>query len=138
MGHELEYFDIDNTDKREYLVGKLTQKVINLLKLPTIETDILISKDRIKYTLKHEPEFDSYEQYKECFEMIPDIIATPDYVAIHPNGESIEYIKQLSKLVLVAVRIKSGERLWVSSFFTISRAKLNLYIRQGTAKRFSK
>ena len=134
----MEYFNIDNIDKREYLVGKLTQKVINLLKLPTIETDILISKDRIKYTLKHEPEFDSYEQYKECFEMTPDIIATPDYVAVHPNGESIEYIKQLNKLVLVAVRIKSGERLWVSSFFTITRAKLNLYIRQGTAKRVPK
>ncbi|MCL2628509.1 MAG: PBECR2 nuclease fold domain-containing protein [Oscillospiraceae bacterium] len=134
----MEYFDIDNLYKRNYLVGRLTEKVINLLKLATIETDILISKDKIKYTLKHEPDFESYEQYKKCFEMTPDIIANPDYVALHPSGESIEYIKQLDKTVLLAVRIKSGECMWVSSFFPITRAKLNVYIREGTAKRVSK
>jgi len=134
----MEYFNINNLNKNSYLVGRLTQDVINILKLPTIETDIFISKDKIKYTKKHEQDFNSYEQYKKCFEMTPDILKTPDYIALHPNGDSIEYIKQLDKTVLLAVRIKSGERLWVSSFFPISRAKLNLYIREGTAKRFSK
>ncbi|MCL2629032.1 MAG: PBECR2 nuclease fold domain-containing protein [Oscillospiraceae bacterium] len=134
----MEYFNIDNLHKRNYLVGRLTQKVINLLRLTLIETDILISKDKIRYTLKHAEDFKSYEQYKKCFEMTPDIITNPDYVALHPNGESIEYIKQVDDLVLLAVRIKAGEHLWVSSFFPITRAKLNKYIKEGTAKRFSK
>jgi hypothetical protein len=135
----VEYFDIDNIDKKFYNVGSLSSDVVNLLGLnSTVNTPILFSDDKIKYTLKHSHEFDSYEQYKACVEAIPDIISNPDYIAKHPNGESIEYIKTLDKLVLVAIRIKQSGNLWVKSFYPITQAKLQLYIDDGTVKKIAK
>jgi len=128
-------FDIENLKKSVYEVGVLSRDVINLLNLSLDEMPILFGDDRIKYVSKHAHEFPSYKVYKDCLESIHTIISEPDYVALHPKGQSIEYIKQLDELVLVAVRIKSVGSLWVRSFYPITKSKLNRYISEGTAQK---
>jgi hypothetical protein len=133
----LDLFDINSLDKRVYEVGYLCQEVIDLLGLDVKEMPILLSNDKIKYISKHADEFTSYEAYKKCTESIHDIILYPDYVALHPNGKSIEYIKQMDELVISAVRIKSSGNLWVKTLYPITQAKLNRYIQSGNAKKCS-
>ncbi|QUH29568.1 PBECR3 domain-containing polyvalent protein [Vallitalea guaymasensis] len=132
----IERFDIDKLDKKAYIIGKLNKKTIDLLKLHIDETDIIIGEDKIRYTLKHKNEFKDDEEYKRCIELAPDIIANPDYIGMHPNKKSIEYIKILDKTLVVAVRIKPKGVLWVKTIFTITTDKLEKYIRSGSLKRY--
>lgn len=128
-----EKFNIDEIDKRVYNLGRLTDEVIDLLGLDLEPTSICISDDKIEYTKKHEHKFKSYKTYKRCVEEAPNIIEQPDYVALHPNGNSIEYIKKIDEVMLIAVRLKKSGNLWVKSIFPISESKMNLYIKAGTA-----
>lgn len=69
-------------------VGHIPQYIIDsiLEKFPEFElqlssdTDILFWKDRIKHTERHKKDFASEEEYKLCFEQIPDIIQHPDFI----------------------------------------------------------
>lgn len=131
----MEKFDINNITKNSYHIGMLTKKVIDTLGLSLKETKILLGQDKIKYTEKHKHKFKNFDEYKKHIELTPDIIANPDYVALHPNGKSIEYIKRINEIMLIAVRVKPHGFLWVKSVFPISEAKLNVYIESGTAKK---
>ena len=131
-------FNIDNLDKKIYHVGILTDEVIQLLGLNLNSTNIAFSEDKIRYAEKHADKFESYEQYKYYIESTPDIISNPDYVALHPSGKSIEYIKCVDEILLVAVRVRQHGHLWVKSFYPITQSKLDLYIKVGTAKPFKK
>lgn len=130
-----ENFDIDNIEKEKYLVGKLTEDINCLLELNLGEKLIYISNDKIEYTQKHSHKFNSYNEYKTCIESTPSIVQYPDYVAVHPTGQSIEFIKRINEIMLVAVRIKPHGNLWVKSVFPITEAKLNKYIDSGTVKK---
>lgn len=132
----VEKFDLDNINKNTYHIGNLNKKVIELLNLHIQEnTKIIIGQDKIKYTEKHKHKFSSYDEYKKHIEMTPEIINSPDYVALHPNGESIEFIKIIDEIILVAVRVRQHGNLWVKSVFPITQAKLDIYIKSGTAKK---
>ncbi|MFL0194425.1 hypothetical protein ACJDU8_02390 [Clostridium sp. WILCCON 0269] len=133
-----ERFDIDNITKKNYDVGILGDDVISQFDLKISKRKIYFSNDKILYTKKHAYKFKNIKEYKKCVEATPDIIKNPDYIAMHPNGKSIEYIKKIDSIVLVAVRIKPYGDLWVKSVFPITQAKLDLYIKSGTAKKFKK
>lgn len=121
-----------NAGKKSIIVGKLTQNVINLLQIQHAPSDIVIWSDRYQHISKHEGNFKSLQSFQKCFNSIPEIIFDPDYVAKHPSLDSIEYIKQIDELVLVAVRIKKG-KLAVKTMFPLTNSKLNDYINSGTA-----
>lgn len=131
----MDKIDINNINKKVYEVGILKKDVIELFNLELDEKIICFSDDKIAYTAKHKHKFDNEEQYKTCIESTPDIINNPDYIALHPNRQSIEYIKQIDKLILVAVRVKRNGNLWVKSVYPITQAKLDLYINSKTAKK---
>ena len=127
--------DIDNINKKVYHVGVLTPEIINILSLDIQSANICISDDKITYTKKHESKFKDYSEYKKCIEETSNIIANPDYVAVHPNGNSIEYIKKIDQVMLVAVRVKNAGTLWIKSIFPITESKLAVYIKTGSAKK---
>ncbi len=129
-----EKFDINNINKNVYNIGKLTSDIIEILDIELNEADILISDDKIKYTEKHISDYENYQQYKEMTEKAPEIIAKPDYVGVHPKGQSIEFIKKLDKNILVAVRISNKNNMWVKSIYPITDSKLNIYIKSGRVK----
>ncbi|CDX02958.1 hypothetical protein DesLBE_4632 [Desulfitobacterium sp. LBE] len=132
----MEKFNLENINKNSYHIGNLNKKIIELLNLNIQEnTKIIIGQDKIKYTEKHKHKFASYDEYKQHIEMAPEIVASPDYVALHPNGESIEFIKMVDEIILVAVRVRQHGNLWVKSIFPITQSKLEIYIKSGTAKK---
>lgn len=127
--------NINNIGTAPQHVGRLSKTVIDEFGLPLAEKDILIWGDRIQYIEKHKNDFSSEEAYKKHIEAMPDIIDNPDYVGIHPNKKSLEYIKRLDELVLVAVRIKLKGNLVVRSAYPIKETKLDAYINSGRVKK---
>ena len=114
-------------------IGILREKAIQLLGLNRSEANILISSDKPKYIEKH---FIDKTDLDLHISLIPGIIEKPDYVALHPNGTSVEYIKIMDEIVLIAVRLNRNNTLWFKTMFKITPAKLQVYIDSGTAKKY--
>ncbi|MBP1926862.1 hypothetical protein J2Z76_002732 [Sedimentibacter acidaminivorans] len=133
-----EKFDIDNVVENVYELGLLKLSIIELLGIEAQESKILISKDKITYTKKHCKDYSCYDEFKLHTEAAPEIIESPDYVGIHPKGDSIVFIKEISKNVLVAVRLSNTDKKWVKTIYPITDAKLNNYIRSGRLKKVDK
>lgn len=127
--------DISNMENKPYTIGRVTNDVIELLGLAMEERDIVIWGDRISHIERHKKDFEDEINYHTHIELIPDIIANPDFVSVHPNGQSIEYIKKIDEIVLVAVRIKVKGRLALRTAYPIKQTKLDSYIESGRAKR---
>lgn len=108
------------------IIGRLNFRVISLLNLNIAEDDIFLNSKRKQHMKKHINEFSNFE---DTYNKINLIISKPDYVGLHPNGKSIEYIKNIDGNVLVAVRI--GDKLTVRTMYVITQNKLNNYINAG-------
>lgn len=120
------------------IVGKLASDVISMLGLSVEPCDIVMWEDRYQYIQKHKNDFQSEENFYSCVKKIPDVIADPDYIALHPTKNSIEYIKQIDELFIVAVRLKKTGNLAFRTAFPLTQKQLQDYIKSGTAKKMSK
>jgi len=123
----------EGMDNIPYKIGTLTKEVIELLDLSLQETDIIMWGDRIEHIEKHKEDFDDVEKYKSHMELIPQIISAPDYVSIHPKGNTIEYIKKIDDIMLVAIRIRTVGKLAFRTAYPIKQSKLDNYIKNGRA-----
>ena len=119
-------------------IGALSQEVINLLNLNRNKCDIILWEDRFKYIEKHKEDFKSEQEFYEHISQIPEIIENPDYIAKHPTSNSIEYIKRINELMLVAIRIKDKGNLALRSAYPLSENQLNDYLTKGTAIKMGK
>ena len=128
--------DKNATDKQE--IGYISKDINNALKtlldssIDLEGTVILVGPNNLKHVQEKHPK--SFNKYTE---RLPEIISSPDYVSVHPNGKSIELIKKLEENVLVAIRIRSNGPLWIKSFFDIKDDKLSNYIKSGRAMELS-
>lgn len=97
------------------------------------DADILFWRDRIRHTERHRKDFVSEEEYELCFSKIPSIIQDPDYVSIHPNKNSISFIRKFSDNVSVAVRLSMDGRLAYRTMYPLRESQLKNYISQRRA-----
>lgn len=127
--------NINEMENKPYVVGVAKKETLAKVGVTiTDEVDIVLWGDRLTHIEKHKEEFASEEEYKRHIESIPDIIQSPDYIGLHPNGESLEYIKKIDELVLVAVRIKFKGRLAVRTAYPITEEKLQAFLAKGRVK----
>lgn len=112
-------------------IGELTEDVINLLGLSHPQNDIVMWEDKFQYIQKHMKDFQSEESFKSCISQIPEVIAQPDYIGLHPTKQSIEYIKRIDELFIVAIRIKNG-KLALKTAFRLTEEQLQDYISSNT------
>lgn len=117
-------------------IGELTEKTIKLLGIDRKPCDIVIWDDRLKYIEKHKKDFKDEETYYKCMEKIPLILKEPDYVGLHPNDGSIQYIKQIDELTLVGIRLKASGELCLRSSYKITEGQLKYYIESGRVKKY--
>ena len=122
-------------------IGKLSPDIITFLigKAPHLsgilnsDTDILFWKDRIKHAELHKKDFISDNEFYNCLEQIPSIIANPDYLSVHPKDNSISFIKNFSSHVAIAIRISSTGTLSFRTIYPIMDAQLTNYLDNGRA-----
>ena len=109
------------------IVGHLTPKVIKDFELDYNHGEkITLYAQNKKHKEKHRQEFSDFDA---IYERIPEIIAHPDYIGHHPDGQSLEYIKRIDGNVLVAVTL--CDKLNVRTMFVIKDSKLKNYINAG-------
>ena len=105
-------------------VGHLTPKVIKAFDLDYKPgEEITLSAQRKKHMEKHRQEFSDFDA---TYERIPEIIAHPDYIGCHPNGQSLEYIKRIDGNVLVAVRL--CDKLIGTFFSSATKSRYSLTV----------
>ncbi len=129
--------DINKLQKEKQIlkIGELTQATINLLQINETPRNIKIAYDRIPHCNIHKNDFKNEQSYYKSMESIPTIIQNPDYVGYNSNNNSIEYIKRIDELTLVAIRLKLKGDLFLRSVYPISEAKLQNGINQNRIKR---
>ncbi len=120
------------------IITFLTEKVPHLSGILNSNTDILFWKDRVKHTELHKNDFISDNEFYNCLEQIPSIIANPDYLSIHPKDNSISFIKDFSSHVSVAIRISATGTLSYRTMYPITDAQLTNYISKGRAWAWNK
>ena len=130
------------TESIKYVsIGKLPQNIIAsiITRYPEFsrklspDTDILFWVDRIKHIEKHKNDFLSPLEFEHCFKNIPHIIQNPDYISVHPNKNSISFIKGLANHTAVAIRLSSDGKLAFRTMYPLRNAQLTNYIKNGFA-----
>jgi hypothetical protein len=120
-------------------IGKLTTDMVNFLGLSRGEADIILWKDRIAYVEgKHKNQFSSCQEYEHCISCMPEVIQDPDYLGIHPTSQSVEFIKKMDDLFIVAVRLTNKGELYFRTAFPLTEKQLADYLAQGTVKKYRK
>ena len=127
-------------------IGQLTEEMVdfipqhkpNMKGLLTAGKDILFWKDRIAHTERHRKDFFTDAEYELCFESIPDIIQSPDYISVHPKDNSISFIRDFSAHVSVAVRVSTDGKMSYRTMYPLMDAQLTHYIDAGFAWRYKK
>ncbi len=123
-------------EKQIIKIGKLNKNVINILELQCKDKNIKIGYDRISHCNKHKPDFENEQSYNKSMELLPDIINNPDYVGYNSNNNSIEYIKRIDDVTLVAVRFKERGDLFLRSVYPITESKLQNGIELNKYKKY--
>lgn len=118
-------------------IGELSEEVIHLLSLDCKPQNIYMWGARIdEHCEKHKSEYSSPTAYDEAIRNIPQIISTPDYVAISLKNGNVQYIKRLTDLSLVGIKITGGNKgLIFRTIFPITESKLNSNIKNGIYKK---
>lgn len=130
--------NFDNNGKNKVKIGELTQDIIDLLGIQRKPCNIVMWAERLKHTEKHKINFKTEEEYNEAIKNIPNIIKEPDYVGLHPTDNSIQYIKQISKLMLVGIRMKPEGEISYRTAYPITESQLKDYIKKGRVKKLCK
>lgn len=119
-------------------IGELTQKTIEILELDYKPQNIYLWGPRIEeHCEKHKKEYLSEKNFYEAVQNIPEIIKNPDYVGIHTKNGNVQFIKELSEISLVGVKVMHGNKgLIFRTIFPLTRDKVEHNIRMGAYKEF--
>ncbi|PQP84407.1 transposase [Paenibacillus sp. PCH8] len=116
-------------------IGKIKKREIELLGLSYSEgSDILCGAQNVSHMQNQHPvDFRKYGHH------LQDIIESPDYVSLHPQDQSIQYIKEFyergtNDRVLVAVRTTRRGTLFARTLFVMSKDKWANYNDKGYIK----
>lgn len=112
-------------------IGELTPEVIDILQLNDKPRNITMWADRLEHCKKHKRDFPSEDDYNNTIKNIPQIIQNPDYVGLHPDGNSIQYIKRINQNCIVGITTNS---LCFRTVYPIKESKLENYLETNRIK----
>ncbi|MCM1088280.1 MAG: hypothetical protein NC419_08990 [Muribaculaceae bacterium] len=117
------------------IVGKYDEKFNAYLPYNIKSSDIYQSSGLEKHILKRHPDCIKY------LELIPCILANPDYIGVNPNEKhiSFEIVKCISENIQLGIKLDSKDTyLYVATLHTITASKLKHGIQNGRLKKFDK
>ena len=117
--------------KIEIKVGYLERKIIDILDIDLKPGEIKLLPGGIKHICRKR--LDCFNKY---FSRIPEIIKSPDYVGVNPKYQnSIEYIKEFTDNILVAIRLQDSGSFSVVTMFYVTDSKISSMLRYGRIKK---
>ena len=112
-------------------IGELSQDIIDLLALNQKPRDIIMSIERIYHCDMHKNDYESISSYDKSLKLIPEIIHSPDFINLNTKNNSINYIKKIDDLTLVAIKIVAKGSLQFRTMFPITPQKLEYNLKLG-------
>lgn len=112
-------------------VGRITQNIITILGLSCgADTPIFMGESNIAHMESSHP-----QDYAKYGGFIGEILAQPDYIGINPADRSIEYVKEFSDYVKVAVRVANSGRYYARSLYVLNPNRVRNFVAKGTLKK---
>lgn len=114
-------------------IGKYNETFNDYLPYKIKPSNIYQSNGLEKHILKRHPDCLKY------LDLIPYIIAAPDYIGINPNEKttSFELVKCISENVQIGIKLDAKNNyLYVATLYTITNSKLKHGIQNGRLKKF--
>ena len=114
-------------------IGKYNENFNDYLPYDIGSFNIYQSDGLKKHILKRHPDCLKY------LDLIPDIIAAPDFIGINPNEKttSFELVKCISENVQIGIKLDTKDNyLYVATLHTITNSKLKHGIQNGRLKKF--
>ena len=107
-------------------VGVITSTVIEILRLDIEpDTPIYLGATNIAHMeAEHEKDFGLYGN------LIEEIIMSPTYVGYRKGA--IEYVKELSEYVKVAVRVSSDDTYYARTLYTMNPDRVEKMVAKGS------
>ena len=112
------------------LVGCATKEISMHVRIP-VGTKIYKSSGLKKHIVKRHPDCTQYIRY------ISDIISSPDYIGVNPNGSgtSFELIKTYSDNVQIGIKLDVKDNyFYVATLHTVTNAKISSRLKSGRLK----
>lgn len=137
----MDYLNLNKLKKNKsgnIKIGELSPQVIRILNLNLNPQNIYLWGPRIaEHCEKHKTEYSSVSAYNEAITNIPLIIKEPDYIGINSKNGNIQYIKKLSDISLIGIKITSNDNgLLFRTIFPITESKLKHNINIGIYKKY--
>lgn len=119
-------FTVNPNSKKTQIVGILPQKILDHFNIQCPSAEVKIFPGAIKHIKKRHPGI--FEQY---YELIPNIIESPDYVGQNPRepSTSVELIKVVSEHLLLAVKLDPSGYLYVSTLYDLNNGMIKVQKR---------
>ncbi|MDH6374917.1 hypothetical protein M2444_006781 [Paenibacillus sp. PastF-3] len=112
-------------------IGQIDPEIIALLGLNLSPGQpILVGPQNLEHMKGEHP-----EDYLQFGAHLSQIVNNPDYVSLHPENGSIQFIKEFPDRVMVAVRATNRGTLIARTLFTMSPEKWDNYMLKGAIKR---
>ncbi len=112
-------------------IGQFTPAVIDALSLSIpAGTPILLGESNVDHMRRRHP--DDFEKYGGA---LSAILARPDYVGLHPTDGSIEFVREYSDYVKVAVRVSASGKFYARSLYVLNPGRVANFIAKGTLRR---
>lgn len=87
---------------------------------------ILVYDDIKEHVLaRHTKDFGKEKDVEYIYNSLSEIIKKPDYVYYDSEKKGLEYYKNISPNVCVAVRVNSGKVLKIKSWYPVKQSKIN-------------
>ena len=132
----MEELDLETLRNKKIIkIGELTPDIINILGLNDKPRNIMMWADILEHCEKHKCDFESEQDYLKTIKSIPTIVQNPDYVGLHPDGKSIQYIKKITDNCIVGITTNS---LSFRTIYPIKESKLNNYIDSNRVHKINK
>lgn len=107
-------------------LGTVSKDVVEQWNIPDqLNKPIVIFADREKHAKeRHINDFGGLEVYNHVKDSLDKVIKHPDYVFYDQSKKGLEYYKNISPNVVVAVRVDTGKILKVRSFYPVTEQKI--------------
>lgn len=93
---------------------------------------ILVYDDVIQHVIsRHSKDFDGKDAVLKIYHSLSYIINKPDYVFYDASKRGLEYYKNISQNICVAIRVNSGKVLKVKSWYPVKQSKINNRIKKS-------
>lgn len=130
-GGKIVTYTINPTSTEIQKIGAIPQCIIDYYNLQCISAEVHLPPGVLKH-LKKRGHWDDFLQY---YEIIPQMIAAPDYIGQNPKEpNTIEIYKVISDHIILPIKLNEANGMFLSSFYILDNGAKKIIKRIGTGR----